>query len=166
MSTPHNQKPSATPPSEVATTVHKRPSRWVTPTLALVAAIGAGIFGGILIGQHTAAAAAPTSQASGFRGGAGGTGAAGTPGGVTAGTVVSVKGNTLVLKTAAGTDVTVTTNSTTSVTKSTKSSVSALTAGESVTAIGQPDSGGTITATTIAEGNTPPRGFGGAGANG
>ena len=175
MSTLNNQNPKAEPQGDaVIAAKPKRPGRWVTPALALVAAIGVGIFGGVLIGQHTGTSS--SSQATGFRGGLGGaTGAAGAGGaagggaaggGVTSGTVVSVKGDTVVLKTASGSDVTVTTSSTTSVTKSATSSVSALKAGETVTAIGQTDSSGNVTATTVAEGSAPSRGFGGGSAKG
>jgi hypothetical protein len=171
MSSPRNQEPAGTPRNEVASAKKKRSLGWVTPVLALVVAIGVGTFGGVLIGQHTATSSASSSQANGFRGGAGGAagsgGAAGTGtggtagGGVTSGTVVSVNGDSVVLKTSTGSDVTVTTTSSTAVTKSAKSSVSALTAGETVTAIGQAGSSGAITATTISEGTAAPHGFGG-----
>lgn len=133
-----------------------------------MAALAIGLFAGILIGHSTA-----STQATGFQrgiGGAGGFGEGGFPGGAaggtggqdgagrgfggfTTGTIVSVSGNTVVLKEANGTQVTVTTSGTTSVTKSSKASVSDLAAGDTIRVIGTTDSSGNVTATTITEGD-------------
>jgi hypothetical protein len=152
-------------------------TRWLIPTLGAVAAIGIGLVGGIVIGQNTASAR-PAASSSAFGGqfgssgtGGSGTGAAGgtasgsangaqgfAAGGFTSGTVVSVSGDKLVVKSAAGTDITVTTTSATKVTKQQTVKLSDLTAGERVTAIGTPGGNGAITAATISEGAA---GFGG-----
>jgi hypothetical protein len=143
--------------------------RWITPTLAIAAALAIGVAGGVLIGRHSAAAAATSpagfargSFAGGQAGAAGGTGAragagqAGAGGagfaGLTAGTIVSVNGSSIVVKGQDGTQKTIDTSSSTKVMKSTTSSVSSLKAGESVTVIGSTDSSGNVTAKTISEG--------------
>jgi hypothetical protein len=136
-----------------------------------VAALVIGLFGGILIGHATA----PASTNAGFRtgtgaggaggfgnrtfgGGAGGTGtgqggAGGfAGGGFTAGTIVSVNGDTIVIKEANGTQATVTTTGTTTVTKTSKSTVGDLKTGETITVVGQADSSGNVTANSISEG--------------
>jgi hypothetical protein len=169
---------AATPPPAPA---KKRPvSKIVTPILALVAALAIGLFGGILIGHNSASADTQTragfgQRAGGFgqeggtgaqggtgqggtgQGGTGGQGGGFAGGGFTSGTVVSVDGSTVTIKTTAGKTVKVTTTDNTTVTKTSKSSVSSLKAGETVTAIGQADSSGDVTARTITEGST---GFG------
>jgi hypothetical protein len=60
----------------------KRPvSRWLTPLLAVVAALVIGLFGGILIGQHTGGTQqAGFTRPGGFGGGQGGTGQGGNGG--------------------------------------------------------------------------------------
>jgi hypothetical protein len=177
-----NEAPAGpTEPTPTTTVVKKKgASRIVTPILALVAALAIGLFAGVLIGHATAtpSAAARTGFGQGFRNGtgtAGGTGATGGTsgtggtgaaggfgggafGGGAAGTIVSISGDTIVLKETNGTKVTVTTSGTTSVTKTTKSSVSSLKAGETIRVIGA-TSGSTVKATIITEGATG--GFGG-----
>jgi hypothetical protein len=157
--------------------------RWITPALAVVAALAIGVAGGVLIGRHSASAttASPAGFARGQFGGAqagaglagGGTAPAGAGGagtaaaggralaGLTAGTIVSVKGSTIVVKGQDGTQKTIDTSSSTKVMKSTTSSVSALKAGESVTVIGSTDSSGNVTAKTISEGAAIRGGLGG-----
>lgn len=174
MSTPDNTPippaaPASVPPAGpgMPPPVEQRRSstRWLIPTLGAVAAMGIGLVGGIAIGQNTASARPAASGFSRQFGAATGDGTGtGTgartfgAGGFTTGTVVSVSGNTLVVKSAAGTDVTVTTTPATKVTKQRTVKLSDLSAGERVTAIGTPGSNGAITATTISEGAT---GFGG-----
>ena len=106
----------------------KSPARFITPALALVAAVGIGIFGGVLIGQNTASSATASGQG-GFAGGPGGStdGTAptggGQSGGFTSGSVVSVDGDTVVIESSDGTQVTITTSTDTSVTTTEESSV-------------------------------------------
>jgi hypothetical protein len=153
--------------------VKKAGARWVTPALAIVAALVVGTLGGILIGQSTASASQAGSRSGGPAGfsatgrpggGFGGGGFGGGGGGFTSGTIVSINGNNIVVKNQQGTDVNVTATSTTTVTKTAPSGLSDLKAGDTVTAIGQPDSSGNVTARSIAEGQL--RGGGGAGAKG
>lgn len=134
--------------------------RWITPALALVAAVTIGLFGGILIGHNGSSA----SRASGTRtgtfpggGGAGG-GAGGGSGGFTAGTIASIDGDTITLTLADGSTVKVTTSSTTTVTKTDTGTLSDLAKGDTVSVIGATDSNGAVTATTVSEGAL---GFGG-----
>lgn len=164
-----------TPIEPVATVTpakKKGAARYITPILALVAALVIGLFGGVIIGHSTADASTPTragfgqglrnGQEGGF-GGQGGTGGTGAQGGgfaanFTTGTIVSVSGDTVVIKQTDGTKVTITTTGTTSVTKTTKSSVGDLATGDKITVIGTKDSSGNVKATTIADGQV---GFGG-----
>ena len=143
---------------------------WITITLALVATLAVGLFGGILVGHSTAASATTSRGGAGIGGGFGGGfggGSAGGEGGAggrvggafTAGTIVSVDGNTITLKLTDGNTVKVTTGSDTTVTKTEKSTVSALAAGETIRVAGAKDADGNVTATTVTEGAT---GFGGA----
>jgi hypothetical protein len=159
MTDPLNSAPAgAVPPSQRSSVSSKK--RWITPALALVAALAIGLVGGVLIGRDGASAAGctPAGFARGLAGGqgagAGGAGAAGgrALAGLTAGTIVSINGSTIVVKGQDGTQKTIDTSSSTKVMKSTTSSVSALKAGESVTVIGATDSSGNVTAKTISEG--------------
>lgn len=143
----------------------KGAARFVTPILALVAAIGIGLFGGVLIGQNTASSSTADARG-GFTGGPGGTGTTGGGqggGGFTSGSVVSVDGDTVVIESSDGTQVTVSTSTDTTVTTTEDSSVDALAAGDTVTVIGETDDDGNVTATSISEGAT---GFGGGGMGG
>lgn len=159
--------PPASPPSEpVANIAVPAPRRkWLTPTLALVAVLVVGMFGGVLIG-HATAASAQGAAAGGFsrgpNGGAGGTGGTGgagfAGGGFTSGTIVSISGTTMVLKAQDGTTKTVTTSGSTRVSKTSTTTLSALKAGQRVTVIGAAASNGDIAATSVSEGA---RGFGG-----
>jgi hypothetical protein len=74
---PADPNPAATPAVSA-----KRPvSRWLTPLLAVVAALVIGLFGGILIGQHTGGTQqAGFNRPGGFGNGQGGTGQGGTGG--------------------------------------------------------------------------------------
>lgn len=138
--------------------------RWLIPTLGALVAVGIGLIGGIAIGQNTASAHQVSSSALGRQfgtgqgGSAGGSGFGGrnfAAGGFTSGTVVSVSGDKLVVKSTAGTDVTVTATSSTRVTKQQTVKLSGLKAGERVTAVGTPSgSNGDLTATTISEGTS------------
>jgi Cu/Ag efflux protein CusF len=180
-----SETPVAAPAA--ATAPKKGWVRFVTPALALVAALVVGGVAGVLIGQSTASA---STQRTGFqnRGGFGGGegfpgGGAGAPSGApnaggangagafTAGTIQSVDGDTITVKLQDGSTVKVTTSDSTKVTETTDSSVSKLKSGDEITVIGEKDASGDVTATTIAEGQSGfgLRGFGGGqrgGANG
>jgi hypothetical protein len=140
----------------------KKATRFITPVLALVAALGIGLFGGVLIGQNTAGSA----QASGFGGerpdGAtgeaptGGTG--GGMGGFTSGTVTAVDGDVVTLELEDGTTVTITATDDTTVTTTDDATVSDLAEGDSLTVVGEADADGNVSATSITEGAS---GFGG-----
>jgi hypothetical protein len=153
---------------------HQRPRvHWITPTLAIVAALAIGLFGGIVIGHNTSAAAQGRSGnfsargggqiggIGGFGGGAGGF----ASGNLASGTIVSVSDGTIVLKTRAGNQ-TVTTTEKTNVTKTSTSSVSALKAGQTSTVVGTKDASGNLTASSVSEGVGGLRGgFGRTGGN-
>ena len=162
--TPTTPATSTTP----ASTPEKKKSatRFITPALVLVAVLGVGVFGGVMIGQNSA----ETTQAGGFGGGMpGGTNGGTAPdgatgaamGGFTSGTVVSVDGSTIVLETSDGEQVTITASDDTTVTTTEDSSVDALAEGDELTVIGEADDAGDVTATSISEGATA--GFGGGG---
>lgn len=137
-------------------------SRFVTPILALVAALGIGLFGGVLIGQATATTATNAGARTGqFPGGTLPGGA--DRGGFTSGTVTSVDGDTVTIELADGSTVKVTASADTTVTTTSDADVSDLKKGDTITAIGEADSDGNVTATTISEGQT---GFGGGGFGG
>ena len=149
----------ATPPKK------KGAARLVTPILALVAALVVGGVAGVLIGQNTAGSANAATQ--GQRGGFGGYGGPGTGqagaggGGITAGTITAIDGDTITVKLTSGTTITVTASGTTKVTTTTTSSVSDLAVGQTITAVGAKDANGNVTATRISEGAVG--GFGGQG---
>ena len=157
--------PTPVPAPVPAAVAPARKLRWITPTLAVVAALAIGIAGGVLIGRSGAAAGqgnfargqfAP-GQETGQQGG----------GGFTSGTIVSIDGTTITVKAQDGTQKTITTSSDTKVTKTSASSVDALKKGETITVIGEAGSDGSVTATTISEGAGGLRGgFGRGGAGG
>jgi endonuclease YncB( thermonuclease family) len=141
----------------------KRKARFITPALALVAVLGVGIFGGVLIGQNTASASSAGSAAlgQGRPDGAAGGATGDTPvgmGGFTSGTVTAVDGDTVTLELTDGSTVTITTTDDTTVTTTQNSSVADLAEGDSLTVVGEADDDGNVAATSIAEGA---RGFGG-----
>ena len=171
-----NTPPSAQPPAEQAPTVSaapaakKRWTRYLTPALALIAALIVGGVACVLIGQNTAPASnisgLPGGFPSGFPGQGGGQGQnGGTPGGAgggfASGTITSVDGSTITIKKSDGTTVKVTTSDSTTVTKSSTAKVSDLSTGDTITVIGQADSSGDVTATRISEGDAGFGGFGG-----
>ena len=123
-------------------------ARFVTPILALAATLGVGIFGGVLIGQNTAQAAAPAgfTPPEGFDG----TQTGGFGGNFTSGEITSVDGDTVTLTLDDGSTVTVTTSTDTTVTV--EGEVSDLATGDTVTVIGETDDDGNVTATSISEG--------------
>jgi len=166
--------PTAAPPAPTPTPAPRRKLRWITPTLAIVAALAIGIAGGVLIGRSGASANRGDFARGQFGSGQFGSGQGGgqqggggfAGGGFTSGTIVSIDGTTITVKTADGTQKTITTSSDTKVTKTSASSVDALEKGETITVIGQAGSDGDVAATTISEGAAGLRGgFGRGGAN-
>ena len=144
--------------TDSSTPKKKSAARLVTPILVIVAVLGVGLVGGVLIGQNTAG----SSQAGGMTrpdGASGGApsgdfagGSAG--GGFTAGTVTAVDGDTVTLELDDGSTVTVTTTDDTTVTTTTDASVSDLAEGDSLTVMGEADDDGNVSATSISEGAT------------
>ena len=148
--------------TDSSTPKKKSAARLVTPILVIVAVLGVGLVGGVLIGQNTAG----SSQAGGMTRPDGASGGApsgdfaggGAGGGFTAGTVTSVDGDTVTLELDDGSTVTVTTTDDTTVTTTTDASVSDLAEGDSLTVMGEADDDGNVSATAISEGTA---GFGG-----
>ena len=162
--------PLTTSSADAAPAPKKKATRFITPVLALVAALGIGLFGGVLIGQNTASSA----QASGFGGGqrpdgatgdtpTGGGGAGGGMGGFTSGTVTAVDGDVVTLELEDGSTVTITATDDTTVTTTDDATVSDLAEGDSLTVMGEADADGNVAATSITEGAS---GFGGGGFGG
>ena len=160
--------PLTTNSADAAPAPKKKATRFITPVLALVAVLGIGLFGGVLIGQNTASSA----QASGFGGGQrpdGATGdaptggAGGGMGGFTSGTVTAVDGDVVTLELEDGSTVTITATDDTTVTTTDDASVSDLAEGDSLTVMGEADADGNVAATSITEGAS---GFGGGGFGG
>jgi ferric-dicitrate binding protein FerR (iron transport regulator) len=164
---------SVTPPAQlapVAVAPKKNWTRYLTPALALVAALILGGVAGVLIGQSTVSSTNASSVRGGFGGtgtGAGGTGTgaggaggaaggigtgAGARGGFTAGTITGVDGSTITVKLADGSTVKVNTSTSTKVTKTSTTSVNDLATGDTVTVVGAKDASGAVTATRISEG--------------
>jgi hypothetical protein len=127
----------------------------ITPVLALVAALGVGIFGGVLIGQGTASASTP----GGFTAPEGMDGAptGGGFGGGTSGEITAIDGSVVTLTLDDGTTVTVTASTDTTYTVT--GSLTDLAVGDTVTAVGETDDDGNVSATAISEGTMG--GFGG-----
>ncbi|WP_411698388.1 DUF5666 domain-containing protein [Conyzicola sp.] len=143
------------------TPAKKSAARFITPVLVIVAALGIGLFGGVLIGQSTASssqAAGGMTRPDGATGDAPTGDFAGGAGGFTSGTVTAVDGDTVTLELTDGSTVTVTTTDATTITTTEDSSVSALAEGDSLTVVGDADDDGNVAATSISEGAT---GFGG-----
>jgi ferric-dicitrate binding protein FerR (iron transport regulator) len=157
---------SVTPPAQlapVAVAPKKNWTRYLTPALALVAALILGGVAGVLIGQSTVSSTNASSVRGGFGGtgtGAGGAGGAaggigtgaGARGGFTAGTITGVDGSTITVKLADGSTVKVNTSTSTKVTKTSTTSVNDLATGDTVTVVGAKDASGAVTATRISEG--------------
>ena len=145
--------------TDTTTPKKKSAARFVTPVLVIVAALGIGVVGGVLIGQNTAS----TSQAAGMGNrpdGATGDAPTGTDGGgfggggFTSGTVTAIDGDTVTLELDDGTTVTITTTDDTTVTTTDEASVSDLAEGDSLTVMGEADDDGNVAATSITEGAT------------
>lgn len=160
--------PASTPAPAPAPAKKKGAARFVTPALVLVAVLGIGIFGGVLIGQNTGGSVQAGGMGQGGMtapdGAASGTapdGVTGGMGGFTSGTVVSIDGDTIVLETSDGEQVTVSTTDDTTVTTTEESDVASLATGDTLTVMGEADDSGDVAATTITEGEST--GFGGMG---
>jgi hypothetical protein len=149
--------------TDTTTPKKKSAARLVTPILVIVAVLGVGLVGGVLIGQNTASS---SQAAGGMTRPDGATGEAptgdfaggGAGGGFTSGTVTAVDGDTVTLELEDGSTVTVTTTDDTTVTTTTDAAVSDLAEGDSLTVVGEADDDGNVSATSISEGAT---GFGG-----
>lgn len=137
-------------------------ARWITPVLAIVAALVVGLSGGVVIGQASAAAARQGAQTRGQS--ANGAGAGQGGGGFTSGTIVSINGSSIVVKLADGSQKTIVTSSTTTVTVSASSTIDVLKTGQTISATGTTDSSGNVNAKSVNEG--VPLRNGGARANG
>ena len=151
------------PRAEMPTPPKKPKMRWVTPVLGTVAALVIGLFGGVLIGQHTAGAqsAANGANGGGFRnsqGFANRQNLANGPGGFTAGTIDSIDGNSIVITLTDGTKVSIAASNSTKVTTTVNGTVGDLKVGERITVVGQ-KTGATVAAASITEGGQ----FGGLG---
>jgi hypothetical protein len=156
--------PTAASPTPIEPPARRKsPTRFITPALALVAALGIGLLGGVLIGQNTASATSAVGAPGqgGFPGDGDGTGSApgGAAGGFTTGTVAAVDGSTVTLELADGPTVKVTTTDDTTVTTTDEAAVDDLAEGDSLTVTGEADADGNVAATSITEG----AGFGGRG---
>jgi hypothetical protein len=159
------QAPTETTTVDAAPAVPKKSAtRFITPILALVAALAVGGITGVLIGQNTAQSSAPAGFTPGQfpGGGAGGNGGGpgggngGAPGGfgdVTSGTVTSVDGTTVTITLQDGSTVTISTTADTTVTKTVDATVSDLAAGEEIIVTGTKDASGNVTATSIMQGS-------------
>jgi hypothetical protein len=133
----------------------KRWTRFLTPALALVAALVVGGVAGVLIGQNTAPRGPAAMGPGGFVTDGGGPQLSGGPNGgadFTAGTIESIDGDTLTVKLDDGTTVTVTTDDDTSVTQTSDVEVGDLTEGDEVTVIGEKDDDGNVAADSISQG--------------
>jgi hypothetical protein len=163
---PTETTPAAAAPVAASTPAKKSAARFITPALALIAALGVGGVAGVAIGQSTASSSLPAGVTPGqFPGAGDGDDASGFPGGgrgdVTSGTVTSVDGDTITVTLADGSTVTVTTSADTTVTKTSDATVADLVAGEEIVVSGTKDDAGNVTATSITQGAGFPGGLGG-----
>jgi hypothetical protein len=138
-----------------ATTSNKSVARWLTPALVLVATLGLGVLGGVLIGQNTG----DDARASGGPGFGGSDSSASAPGDrmagdLTTGTVVSVDGDVVTLTTSDGSTVSVTATDDTTVSTTEDATVGELAEGDTLAVVGEADEDGDVEATSIAEGET------------
>ena len=125
-------------------------ARFITPVLALVAALGVGIFGGVLIGQNTATSTVADTPA-GFTPPEGLDGApTGSFGDFTSGEITAIDGDIVTLTLDDGSTVTVTASDDTTYTVT--GELSDLAVGDTVTASGEADDDGNVAATSISEG--------------
>jgi endonuclease YncB( thermonuclease family) len=147
---------SAPTPAPAPAPKKKSPARFITPALALVAALVLGGVGGVLIGQNTASASGPSA----FGPGGGPQFQSGDlpGGGFTSGTVSAIDGDSFTVTLADGSTVTVTTTADTTVTTTNEATVADLAEGDTVRVIGETDDDGNVTATSVSEGDL---GFGG-----
>jgi ABC-type Fe3+-hydroxamate transport system substrate-binding protein len=153
------QAPTETTTVDAAPAVPKKSaSRFITPILALAAALAIGGIAGVAIGQSTAQSAAPAGFGQGqFPGGANIGDDGGLPGGgrgdFTSGTVTSVDGDVVTITLQDGSTVTISTTADTTVTKTVDATVSDLAAGEEIVVTGTKDASGNVTATSITQGS-------------
>jgi hypothetical protein len=155
----------AVPPAATITPAPKRSAlRWITPVLGGLALLVIGLFGGILIGQHTAGARdgfASGAFGQDFRPGQGGfsgapgpnsgQGGAANRAGFTTGTISSIDGDSLVVELADGTKVTITTSDATTVATTQEGTLGDLSVGDRISVVGQ-KKGDDVVARSITEG--------------
>lgn len=132
----------------------KRWTRFITPALALVAALVVGGVAGVLIGQNTATRGPAVMGPGGFVTDGDGPQLQGSgPGAdITAGTIQSIDGDTITVELPDGTTVTVTADDDTTVTQTSDAEVSDLAEGDEITVIGETDADGNVAADAISEG--------------
>jgi hypothetical protein len=123
--------------------------------LAFGVVLAFGLWGGAKLqaSQNPAPATAPIAAGGAGRGGGAGTGAGGGgngAGGGLTGTVASVQGTTIQVKTANGSTVTVTLLPSTTITRTAAAPPTDITAGETISVRGQTGSNGTTTAQSVA----------------
>jgi hypothetical protein len=137
----------------------------LTLTLAGIILIMAGFLGGIQAnkawGSNSGSASSVSSLINAARSGRTGTfqfgnrfGGASAPGG-TSGTIKLVDGSTIYVQTAGGTVLIVNTNTNTKISLTKSGTTSDLKAGQTVTVQGTSGSSGTMTATSVTQGNSP-----------
>lgn len=157
--------PQTTPPTWTPPTSSPRGSmRWITPTLAIIAALAVGIIGGVFIGRSDQAQAGQNGYARGQNSGTSQLQRR-APGaqagrGLTAGKIVAIDGTTITVKAKDGTEKKITTTPNTKVSKTIKSTIGALKMGETITVIGATGSDGTVAARAISQGASLRHGMG------
>jgi hypothetical protein len=145
---------TASAPAPAAAARAKSRTRFITPALALVAALVIGGVAGVFIGQSTAPRGPSAMGGPGaFVPREGGPQVSGGPeGDFTAGTIESIDGDTITVKLDDGTTVTVTTDDDTSVTELAEVEVGDLAEGDEITVIGEKDADGNVAADSISQG--------------
>ena len=139
----------------------KSAARFITPALAIVAALVIGGVAGVLIGQNTAPTGGPAGMRPGeFVQNGDGPQFQGGPGGFTAGTIQSIDGDTIIVELEDGSTVTVKTSADTTVTQTEEATVGDLAEGDEITVVGETGDDDTVTADSISEGDQALR-FGG-----
>jgi len=145
--------PGPTEPASTVTTPKKNWTRFITPALALIAALVLGGVAGVLIGQNSGSRGGPNALGPGMvTDGNGGPQLSGGPANLTAGTIESIDGDTITVKLADGTTVEVTADADTDVTQTSEATVGDLAEGDEVTVTGEVDSDGNVEADSISEG--------------
>jgi hypothetical protein len=165
MSDPESVDPTTSSSSSSGETAaapppRKRSTRFITPVLALLAALVVGGVAGVLIGQGTAERRPQAQGGPGaFVQNGDGPTQGGPGGGLTAGTIESIDGDAITLKLQDGSTVVVTADDDTAVTQTEDAEVSDLAEGDEILVTGDKDTDGNVAADSISEGGAQP--FGG-----